>query len=149
MSLEQDFRAAIIADPSVQPITGPRWWLVQKPPNLTASGYPCGTYQRVSTQRLYTQDGRAAGNQASRGWCRFQLVLWAAGANGGESVLALREAVLAFLQRFNAVQPPASPQTLSQAPNFVLQERMALEPQPEQPLAKYLIDVKVFFGPGQ
>lgn len=149
MSLEADFRTAMITDAAVQPLTGPRWYLVQKPPNLPPAGYPCVTYQRISTQRLYTQDGRNAGNQASRGWCRFQLTLWEIGPTGGEDVLTLRDAVLAALQRFNAVQPPASPQTLSQATNYVMQERMGLEPQPEQPLATYLMDVMLFFGPGQ
>lgn len=144
MSLEADLRTALLADAGVQAQIAQRLYLMQKPPRCS---FPCAAYQRISTQRLYTQ--ALGGSQATRGWCRFQVTIWGDTATGGAQVLTVRDAILAALQTFNLGALPASPSVLSQAPNFILQERMGLEPQPEQPLVKYMMDVQVWFGPGQ
>lgn len=143
MSFEADFRAAAILNPAVQALIGSRLWLALKPANCPL---PCATYQRISTVRQYTHN-RGAGLEAAgaRGWIRVQLTFWAAGDTSGEDVLAIRDAFLQFLAVWNQAAIPESPISGDQAPNFVLNERFTFEPQPNEPLARYLMDVQAWF----
>lgn len=140
MTLEQQIYDALIADAGINGVIGQRLYLVQLPQNPT---YPVAAYQRISTQRIYSHSPQAA--QASTGWSRFQFTCWASGATGGQVALAFRLALQNALQTFNAWALPTSPEVFLQYPNFILDERMGVEPQTNPPLFKAIIDAKIWF----
>lgn len=143
MTLEQQLHDAVVADPGLSAILGSRFFLVQLPQNPT---YPSAVYQRVSTVPIYTHSTLGAG-QASVGWSRFQITAWFNGASGGAAALDFFSKFMAFLQTFNAYQLPASPFVIAQAPNFLVGSgfRLEWEPQPQQPLAKAMLDIKIYW----
>lgn len=141
MSVEASLRAAMIADAGVAGKIAARLYLGQIPQNPT---YPCAAYQRISTQRLYAH--MLGGQQGAFGWSRFQFTSFGAGPTGGADAEATSAALRAALQTFNLAAVAASPQVLLQAPNFVLNELMHIEAQPEQPIFKFILDVKVWFN---
>lgn len=139
-TIEQQLRESLLANAGVSALIGTRLYLVQK---AQGSAYPCVAYQRISTQRQYHHV--LGGNQASTAWSRFQFTIWADGKTGGEVTQQVSAALRAALQTFNLAAQPASPAVLRQAPNFVLNEHMTNEPNPQQPLFKSILDVKIWF----
>jgi len=141
MTLEQQVYDALIADAGIQGVIGANLFLVQLPQNPT---YPSATYQRVSTSPLYVQATLGVA-QASMGWARFRFTCWATGATSGQMVEAFFNALLSVLGTFNAAALPTSPEVINQAPNFVLNHSMLIEPQPSPPIFKSVTDVKIWY----
>lgn len=140
MSVEQFLHDYLVADAGVSAIQGSRLYLVQIPQNPT---FPCTAYQRISTQRIWTQD--ISGSNGTFGYCRFQFTCFAdQTASGGKTAIALSSAIVAALQKFNMAAPVGSPVVLRQAPNFVLNQRMDIEPQQQIPLFRMILDVKLW-----
>lgn len=136
--LEQTLRAALIADPGVNPLLGSNIFLVQIPENPT---YPVCAIERVSTVPLYVQ--QLDSTQASGGWVRFQITVWASSATSGHDVDTIALAILSALRGFNLWQPTGDP--LRNAPNYMLNRRMGVEPQTSPPLYKAIMDVRFFY----
>ena len=147
MTLEQIIRNGILANAGVAALLGTNLFLVQLPEDAfdPASNPPGGkppdaptaraVYQRISTQRFYAH---ASANDV--GWSVFRLTIW---DYTGISTLNIAQAIVAALATFTAQldDSPPSPN----APNFVLNQRMDVEPQTSPPLFKTVMDVRFFF----
>ena len=144
MTTEQIIRDALLDYAPLTTIIGAAGlYLVQLPQNVlgTLQNDTCAmTYQRIATTRLYAHDG-----PADVGSARFQFTAWAGGKNGAQRVLACAQALIDGLKTFNASQLPASPDTLLAAPNFVLDQRLEVEPQTRPPVFRCLIDARIWF----
>ncbi len=122
-------------------IIGGNLYLLQLPQSLL-SGTPFRalTYQRISTQRIYSHS-----SPADVGWCRFQFTAWAQTKASGEDVLNIAYALFNALKTFNAAALPQSPLVLNQHPNFVINQFMGIEPNTQPPIYKCVLDVRIAF----
>lgn len=143
MSLEEIFRTAMLANATVAGLIADRLYPLQK---VQLGTYPCAAYQRIAIDRRYTQNFGA--NSGSVGWSRFQLVMWADGPNGVSGALAMRDAFVIAIQGFNSAPYITSPQVITQAPNFIVREAWGLAPATQQPIARYEMDVQLWFSEG-
>ena len=140
MSLEAIIDNALRADAGLAALIGQRLYLVQKANDCS---YPCMAYQRISSTPLYAMGfGNAQGTFGS---ARFQFTIFGDTATGAEAVLSVRDALVAALRTFNASALPVSPAQLTQAPNFVVMERMTNEPQPRQTIFMYVLDALIWY----
>lgn len=138
MNLEQQFIAALNADPTYSALVTGKTWLVQLPPNPS---YPAAAIQRVSTVPLYVQAGPGYAPQAAVGRARLQFTCWVSNAqNAGVLSDAIAQAVLNVTRSFSAY---GSPPTGS--PTFMLNRRMELEPQTQPPLFKQVLDLLFWY----
>ena len=143
MQLEQIIRNGLLSDTGVAALLGTNLFLIQLPQDsFSPSINPPGTghsaravYQRISTNRLYAH---ASTNDS--GWSRFSFSIWDYTPG---SVLAIATAITNALQKFTA-QSSDSPPTPN-APNFVIDQRMEVEPETNPPLYKSILDVRFFF----
>ncbi len=141
MTLEEIVRTALLANSPLNAAIGGNLFLMQLPQNLlNGSPFKALTYQRISTFREYAHSG-----SADVGWCRFQFTAWANTAAAGADCLGIGYALFNALKTFNAAQPPASPPVLHQAPNFVLNQYMGIEPATQPPIYKCILDVRIWF----
>ncbi len=144
MTLEQIIRDALLAYSPFTAIVGAAGlYLVQLPQNVlgTLQSDTCvATYQRISGTRIYAH---YSANDV--GAARFQFTAWAGGKNGAARVLACAQAIIDGLKTFNAGQVPSSPDVLLQAPNFVIDQRMEVEPQTRPPIFKCMLDARIWF----
>jgi len=141
VQLEQILRTSLLADSTLNTAIGGNLFLVQLPQNLlTGSPFKALTFQRVSTQRQYSHS-----SPADVGWCRFQFTAWANTAAAGADCLGIGYALFNALKTFNAAALPASPPVLTQAPNFVLNQYMGIEPNTQPPIYKCILDVRIWF----
>jgi hypothetical protein len=140
-------RADLLADAGLAGLIGDRLYLVQLPQNPI---YPCGVYQRVSTQPLYVQTrGRTplTGGQATIGWARFSFKFWSNdGQQGGSIVESIANALMAAMETVNLIALPQSPVVINNAPNFLLTRRMGVEPQTQPPLYFEMLDFKLWYS---
>jgi hypothetical protein len=144
MTLEEIIRDALLGYSPFTAIVGAAGlYLVQLPQNVlgTLQNDTCvATYQRVAGTRIY-----AHASACDVGAARFQFTAWAGGKSGGARVLAAAQAIIAGLRTFNASQLPTSPEVLLGAPNFVLDQRMEVEPQTRPPIFKCTLDARIWF----
>ncbi len=141
MTLEEIIRTALLADAPLFAAIGGNLFLMQLPQNLlTGSPFKALTYQRISTLREYAHSG-----PANVGWCRFQFTAWANTSAAGKDCLDIGYALFNALKTFNAAALPASPPVLNQAPNFVLNQYMGIEPKTQPPIYKCILDVRIWF----
>lgn len=140
MTLEQQIYNGLLADTGVTAFIGTRLFLIQLPQNPT---YPCASYQRISTNPLYTQENA---DQGTVGWARFQISGFFEGAQSGLQCEEFAKAVTAALQTFNAGQPPASPPVLGTPPNYVMGRSMRVQPQTQPPIYMCVIDAKLWYN---
>lgn len=147
MTLEEIIRSGLLANAGVYALLGTNLFLVQLPEDAFDSSInpPGGTppntptaravYQRLTTQRIYAH---ASANNV--GWSVFRFTIW---DYTGISTLNIAQAIVAALADFTAQleDSPPSPN----APNFVLSQRMDVEPQTDPPLFKTVMDVRFFF----
>lgn len=141
-TLDERLRAAFLADAGVSALIGNRLYdrqIAQNPPQ-----YPCAAYQRISTIPLYSQEHDS--DQASVGWARYQITVWADGPNGGIIAANVAKAFSDALQGFNLWNQPASPVVVQSAPNYILNRRAGIEPNTKQPLFKEFIDIKCWYS---
>lgn len=147
MSVESILLADLLADAGLSALIGSRLYLVQLPQNPV---YPCGVYQRVSTQPLYVHTrGRVPlnGGQASIGRARFSFSFWSDnGATGGAIVESIALALMAAMENVNLIALPTSPATINDAPNFLITRRMSIEPQTQPPLFKAMLDFMCWYS---
>ena len=144
MTVEQIIREALLDYAPFTAIVGAAGlYLVQLPQNVLGSlqADTCvATYQRVAGTRIYAN---ASANDV--GAARFQFTAWAGGKNGAARVLACAQTIIDGLKTFNAAQVPTSPDVLLAAPNFVLDQRMEIEPQTRPPIFKCTLDARIWF----
>lgn len=140
MTLEAQFQAALAADPTYTALVTGGTFLVQLPQNPS---YPCAAIQRISTVPLYAHFTDPAIAQAGVGRGRLQLTCWAQGPTSGATIDAIEQAVLNVLRTFNAYTLVESPFT--QAPSFLLNYRMLVEPQTQPPLFKGILDILCWY----
>jgi hypothetical protein len=147
VTLEEIIRTSLLADATLYAAIGGNLFLVQLPQNLLRSApFKALTFQRISTQRQYSHS-----SPADVGWCRFQFTAWAqSDPNGTEDhsatdVLDISYALFNALKTFNAAALPASPPVLHQAPNFVINQYMRIEPNTQPPIYKCILDVHIWF----
>jgi hypothetical protein len=148
MSVESILLSDLLADAGLSALIGNRLYQVQLPQNPT---YPCGIFQRVSTQPLYVNSVRGrnplTGGQATAGWARFSFAFWSNdGKNGAAIVDSIALALMAAMENVNLIALPTSPATINNAPNFLLTRRMSIEPQTQPPLFKALLDFKCWYS---
>jgi hypothetical protein len=141
-TLEEQFRAALVNDASYAGLVTGGTFLIQIAQN---PHYPCAAIQRVSTVPYYLNSPVPQSQQATVGRARLQFTCWASGSSAGATVDAIAKAVLNVLRTFNAYALPASPDTFTQAPSFLLNQRMLVEPQTQPPLFKAELDISVFY----
>ena len=141
MTLEEIIRTSLLADAPLNAAIGGNLFLMQLPQNLlNGSPFKALTYQRISTQREYSHS-----SPADVGVCRFQFTAWANTAAAGEDCLNIGYALFNALKTFNAAALPQSPPVLNQAPNFVINQFMAVEPSTKPPIYKCILDVRIWF----
>ncbi len=141
MSFAIQFREALLADAAVQSLIGQRLYQQQMPQR--AEPFPLAFYEVISTNRLYAHG--LGGSQGTFGWCRVQVTCVGAGADGGLDAGNVAAAIIAATQTFNLSAVPQSPAVLTQAPNFVINQRMGILEQTRQPLFTQVLDLKVYF----
>lgn len=139
MSLEAIIHDSLLAYGPLSALIGERLYLTQKAQRCS---YPCVAYNRVTGAPLYTQD---YAQKAEFGQYRFQFDIFCDTATGGETVLSVRDQLSDALRTFNAAAVPQSPAVLTQAPNFIVGERMMNEPQPQQPIWWYRVDAILWY----
>jgi Protein of unknown function (DUF3168) len=138
VSPEQQLRTALLADPTVasfltygSPAIG-HFWEGTLPQNIT---FPSATYQRVTTTRLYAHDG-----PADTGWIRFQISIWCQSKTSGADAITIALAVINAIKALNASG------LASDGPkNFVLNQRLDIEPNTQPPIFKQILDMRVYF----
>lgn len=142
--LEQIIRTAMLDYAPLTAIIGATGlYLIQLPQNIlgTLQADTCvATFQRITTSRIYAH---YSANDV--GSARFQFTAWAGGKNGGAKVLECAQKIIDALATFNASQLPTSPDVLLAAPNFVLDQRMEVEPQTRPPVFKCTLDARIWF----
>lgn len=139
MTLEENFRAALLADSAVAGYLAGRLYLEQLPNGPT---FPCAAYQRVSTVPQSYSHTPAAGQKLTQ-WARIQLTIWAA---TGIVTSQIAQAVVNALNGFNLWEALASPALSPNGfPNFLMNQRMMIEPQTNPPLYKTILDLKIWF----
>lgn len=142
-TVEQIVRTGLLGYSALTAIISEALYLVQLPQNVLGAlqGDTCAvTYQRISTSRLY-----AHASALDVGWARFQFTAWAGGKNGGLRVLECAQRIIEALGTFNAWQVPTSPAVLLAAPNFVLDQRVGIEPQTRPPVFTCSVDARIWF----
>lgn len=138
MTLEQQFIAALNADPTYTGLVTGGTWLFQLPQNPQ---FPCATIERVSTVPLYVQSATGNPQQAAVGRARLQFSCWVKNASSAGIVSdQIAQAVLAVTRSFSAF---GSPPTGS--PTFLLNRRMGIEPQTQPPLFKQILDILFWY----
>jgi hypothetical protein len=138
-TVEEIFHQAIAADSVLGPAFGGRIYLVQMPQLVPA--YPAMTFQRISTQRIWVHAQSGVGKESSAGFTRFQVDIWSNTATGGNDVSGLAQALINFLQKFNAYS--VYPQGGS---NFVMNQQLRVEPQTQPPMFRAILDIQIFFS---
>ncbi len=135
---EQQLRATLLADPTVagflvygSPAIG-HLWEGQLPQNPS---FPCASYQRISTTRYYSHAG-----PADTGWIRFQISIWCQSATSGADALAIALAIINALKTLDA-----SGIAGTGPKNFVLNQRLDIEPNTVPPIYKQILDIRVYF----
>jgi hypothetical protein len=146
VTLEAQLRQAMLAYAPLQAAIAQRLYEVQIPQGalLSAPTAPLVAFQRITTTREYSQNFGAT--QARFGWARFQFTVFCGGANGGETTGIVAGLIIDSLQSFNLSVPAASPNVVTSAPNFVVNQRMEVEPQTtNQPIFKTILDLRIGF----
>jgi len=138
--LEQIIHSALLSNAALTSLIGTRLYLCQLPPQPT---YPCVTYQRIATIPLTT--GPQGSGWQGMGWARFSFSGWCNGKTSGAQSDALARALQAAMLTFDASQTPWSPETVSQAPNFLLNRSMTVEPQTDPPLFRARLDYRLLY----
>jgi hypothetical protein len=138
VNLEQQFRAALLADPTYSGLVTGGTWLVQIPQNPS---YPCAAIQRVSTVPVYVQAAPGYAPQAAVGRARLQFSCWVQNTpDAGIISNEIAQAVLGVTRSFSAF---GSPPTGS--PTFVLNRRMWIDPQTQPPLFMQIMDILFWY----
>jgi hypothetical protein len=135
---EEQLRTTLLADPTVagfltygSPAIG-HLWEGQLPQNVT---FPAAAYQRISTTRYYAHQG-----PADTGWIRFQISIWCRSKSSGLDALNIALAIISALKTLDASGlASAGPK------NFVLNQRLDIEPNTEPPIFKQILDVRIYF----
>jgi len=140
VSLESQLYLALVGDTTLGALVGGRIYLAQLPQGTV---YPALTYQRISTIPTYVHS--PVDSQASVGWSRFQITCWVSSKTAANDMDALAKAVLGVLNHFNAWALPASPPVLNQAPSYLIDRRMSVEPNTNPPIFKTMLDVKLWY----
>ena len=140
VSVEDQLRAGLLAQSSINSVIGNRLYLLQLPQNPT---YPCARYKRTFTSLLYTQENTL---QGTAGYVRFQLTAYFQGASSGQNAIDFAQAVIAALQTFTCAFPPGSPPVLGTPPNFVLNWFVDQQPQTQPPIFMAVVDLKIWFN---
>ena len=141
MTLEEIVRTALLAYTALFSAIGGNLFLLQLPQSLlNGSPFKALTFQRLSTKRQYSHS-----SPADVGWCRFQFTAWANTTAAGADSHAIGYALFNALKTFNAWALPASPEVLTGAPNFVINQYMEIEPQTQPPIYKNVLDVRIWF----
>ena len=138
MNLEQQFIAALNADPTYSALVTGGTWLVQLPQNPS---FPCAAIQRVSTVPLYVQAPPGYAPQAAIGRARLQFTCWILNAQSAGVISdQIAQAVLNVTRSFSAF---GSPPTGS--PTFMLNRRMGIDPQTQPPLFMQTLDLLFWY----
>lgn len=138
--LEETIRAALLADDGVSALLGANLYIVQLPP---ATPFPCATFQRVSTNPIYTIDQPT--NWGTFGWARFTFSIWCQGPSSAAQSDQIAQAIQSAMLGFNASVEATSPPVVIQAPNFLIGRRMLVEPQTSPPLFKAILDYRIAY----
>ena len=142
--LETIIRQSLLSVPELTSLIGERLYLVQLPQEPT---YPAMTFQRISTVPYSTMNqlGTYAPGWQGMGWARFMFCAWGNGPNSGVEMDQVARALQLAMSTFNASALPWSPETLTQAPNFMMTRSMSIEPQTDPPLFKARIDYRILY----
>lgn len=139
-SLEQIMRTALLAQPSLTALIGQRLYDVMLPAPPT---YPCVRFQRISTVPYSTMNQSA--NWQGMGWARFQFDIWANGSNADTQTDTICRTIQAAMLTFNASTTPTSPEVINQAPNFMLNRSLTVQPQTNPPLFWARMDWRILY----
>jgi hypothetical protein len=138
VNLEQQFIAALNADPTYSGLVTGGTFLVQLAQNPS---YPCAAIQRVSTVPVYVQAAPGYAPQAAVGRARLQFTCWVQLTPGaGITSDQIAQAVLGVTRSFSAF---GSPQVGS--PTFLLNRRMSIQPQTQPPLYMQIMDILFWY----
>lgn len=136
LSVEDQFRAAMLANATINGYLGGRVYLSGLPQNVPA--YPAAAYQRISTQRNWVNGD--TGQTSDMGWTRFQLDLF--DDSDDEQTAAIAQAVVVMLRTFNAYS--SGPRGGS---NRVLQQMGPMRIADTQPPLFYTrMDLQIWFS---
>lgn len=145
MSVETQFRLALLGVSAVAALIGDRLYPVTF---AERTAFPAVAYQRISTQKLYSNDQLANTRWGTNGWARIQLTIAGDGASGYAQAIAVAAAIRDALKTFNIGSDQTSPPALAGAPNFVLNEWDSVQPNTVPPKFLRFMDVKVFLQEG-
>lgn len=133
VTVEAQLRAALLGT-AFGTAVGGRLWQVAIPAEPV---YPCASFQRISTKRQYSQSQ----STSALGWCRFSFSIWDQGTSSLNSVAMIAEKLRDALQGFNATTQPQA-----QGPNFLINQHVEFEPDPQPPVARCIADYQVWFA---
>jgi hypothetical protein len=140
VTTEQQLRAIALADSAVagwlvygSPAIG-HFWEGQLPQNPS---FPCAAYQRITTSRIYSHGGAA-----DTGWIRFQISIWCQSKSSGADAVNIALAIVNALKSIDA-SGLATPGAATR--NFVLNQRLDIEPNTQPPIFKQILDVRIYF----
>lgn len=145
MSVETQFRLALLGVAGVAALIGDRMYPVTF---MERTLFPAVAYQRIATQKLYSNDQLGNARWGTNGWARFQLTIAGDGASGQASAIAVATAIKAGLKTFTIGADAASPPVLTGAPNFVISEWESVQPTTVPPKFLRFLDVRVFIQEG-
>ncbi len=140
MTLEQNLRENVLAAPGfTSAVPGGLWGKLPQNPT-----YPVVQFQRITTNRMFTQDQISNPRWGDCGWARFQFTCFSNDASAGlDQAQATADVVRAALKTFDLSQETGA--AFTHAPNFVVGERAGEVPDTMPPVYTQMLDVRVFF----
>lgn len=137
LSVEQQFRTAMLANAAVAAALPGGLYEVQLPQNVPT--YPVGSFQRISTQRNWVN---AQGGQFSDfGWVRFQVDLWSNTETADDDVSQAAQAIIVALRTFNAYSSASQGGSAR-----VMNQRTHVEPNTQPPMWREMLDIQIWFS---
>lgn len=126
MSFEADYRTALLAYAPLAAVVGQRVGIRLAQETV----FPSVRFQRIATERLYTQGGRNVLCVA-----RVQNDCW---SNDNAQALSIGDLLIRALDGINLASG-------SGKPNFILNQWFDIQPEPEPVLYRAIIEARIFF----
>ena len=149
--LEQKLRSQILLDPTLPGLLNGGVFGSMLPQGVLSGAAPLSvlTIQRISTTRqsLNSTPSGSVGNVTSLSLIRVQFTARVKAANSEYLALQIMEALVSFLNTFDATSTNEfqSPRVSARHfPNTVLNERLTFYPQTQPPLAEGIVEARIY-----